>query len=212
MALETVTSTGYSLRNKFTGKLVGIIEEETDGNGYSNEYKYRLYDGDMREGSFMDFQVDSPEKAALVLVINTPWYNSTKIRPSWDGLDMKQYEVVEVKRVSSVEITPCNVPTPVEFGKPVDERKTLLKLAERYLGYSIPEQFREKGLSFVIVAAPEGETLASLKEKCTNMPVLLASSMGYPEMCLGVFELPEDYSDMFQKELGVGLILTHFSF
>lgn len=212
MSLVTVKSTGYGLRHKGTGKMARLIEEETDGNGYSNEYKYRLYDGEERGSCFHDFEVEKPEQAALALVIDTPWYNSTKIRPSWDGLDMSEYEVVEVTRISSVETKPCDVPIPVTFARAVEERRTMRSLAERYLGHAIPDEFGEKSLSFVVVSVPEGETVESIKAKCRNQPVLMSTGMGYPELCLGAFDLPEEYVPLFTKGPGVGLILTHFTF
>lgn len=211
MSIVTVTSKGYGLRHKVTGQMACLIEEETDGAGYSNEYQYRLVEGG-GNFSFPEFETDTPEKAALVLVIDTPWFNSTKLRPSWGGLVLAEYEVVEVTRVSTVETKPCNVPIPVTFGRAVEERKTMRSLAERYLGHCIPDEFAEKSLSFIVVPAPEGETVASLKAKCTNQPVLLSTSGDYPELCLGVFELAEEYAVLFPKGLGVGLILTPFAF
>jgi hypothetical protein len=210
MSTVTVTSTGYGLRHKSTGQMVCVLEEETDGHGFSNEYQYRLVEGG--GGSFTEFQTDTPDKAALVLVVDTPWYNSTKFRPSWGGVDVAEYEVVEVTRVSTVDIKPCDVPIPVTFARPLEERKTMRKLAERYLGYSISDEFGEKPLAFLVVLAPEGETVASLKARCTNQPVLMANSSDYPELCLGVFDLPEEYQALATEGLGVGLILTQYKF
>lgn len=206
--MQTTTSTGYGLRHKTTMKLARLLQEETDGNGYSNAEQYRLVDED--DDTFAVFEVDTPEKAALVLVVDTKWYNSTEVRPSWGSLDMADFEVVEIVRVSSVDIQPFSVPTPVQFGRAVEVRKTMRKLAERYLGHSIPEKFNEATLSFVVVPLPDGETVESLKVRCTNQPALLNTSMGFPEMCLGVFELPDEYKALFSQGLGVGLILTQF--
>lgn len=211
MSTVTVKSTGYGLRHKTTGHMACLVEEETDGNGYSNEYQYRLVEGSA-DASFRQFETETADAAALARIINTPWFNSTKLRPAWGALEMADYEVAEVVRVSSVTITLCDIPTPVTFGKSVEERKTMRKLAERYLGYSLPDEYDRKSLSFIVVAAPEGETLETLKMKCTNRPVLLGKGTDYPELCLGVFELAEEYQALFSNQDGVGLILTHFQF
>jgi hypothetical protein len=210
MSTTSTTTTGFGLRHKTTGLLAHIYQEDTDNNGYSNEYQYRLLESDSGYRCKV-FEVDSANKAALVLVINTAWYNSTEEKPSWGGLDLTEYEVVEIVRVSSVSVESCAVPVPVTFTKVVEQRRTMLKLAERYLGHAITEDIGNRELKFTVAPLPEGETVASIKEKCTNRPVLIGAGNEYPELCLGAFELPEEYATLFEKGDGVGIILTHFS-
>lgn len=210
MSTTSTTTTGYGLRHKTTGQLAHIYEEDTDGNGYSNEYQYRLVDSDTGYRCRV-FEVDTANKAALVLVINTAWYNSTQEKPGWGGLDLTEYEVVEIVRVSSVSIEACNVPVPVTFTKVVEQRRTMRSLAERYLGHSIPDEYAGGDLKFTVAPLPAGETVASLKEKCTNRPVIVGAGNEYPEFCVGAFQLPEEYAALFEKGDGVGVILTRYA-
>jgi len=210
MSTTSTTTQGFGLRHKTTGQLAHIYQEDTDGSGYSNEYQYRLLDADSGYRCKV-FEVDSANKAALALVINTAWYNSTEEKPNWGGLDRAEYEVVEIVRVSTVSIKTTDVPVPVTFIKVVEQRRTMQKLAERYLGHSIPDEHAEHDLKFSVAPLPAGETVASIKEKCTNRPVLIGVGSEYPELCLGAFELPEEYAALFENGDGVGLILTHFS-
>lgn len=210
MGTTSTTTAGFGLRNKLTGQLAHIYEEDTDGAGYSNENQYRLLDSDSGYRCRV-FEVQSANKAALVLVINTAWYNSTEEKPNWGGLDMTEYEVVEIVRVSSVSVEPVDVPIPVTFTKVVEQRRTMRKLAERYLGHAITEDLGNGEIKFTVVPLPEGETVASIKEKCTNRPILIGAGNEYPELCLGAFELPDEYAALFEKGDGVGILLTHFT-
>lgn len=206
--METTTTTGYGLRHKKTGILARLAEQEDYASG---GVSYRLTAGEAGD-TYPEFEVDTPSKAALALVINTPSYNSTPIKPGWDKrLNMAEYEVAKIVRVSSVEVTACDVPVPVRFGRDVEHRRTMRRLAERYLGHAIPDEHANAELTFIVVRAPDGETVDSLKEKCTNQPVLMGADNDYPDLCLGVFALPLEYADLFKDNRGVGLILTHFA-
>jgi hypothetical protein len=206
--MGTITTTGYGLRHKKTGLLARLAEQEDQT---SEGLSYRLMAGDVGD-VYPEFEVDTPDKAALALVINTPWYNSTPAKPGWDKkLNMAEYEVAQIVRVSSVEVTACDVPVPVRFGRDVEHRRTMRRLAERYLGHAIADEHADAELTFIVVRAPEGETVDSLKTKCTNRPVLMGEENDYPELCLGVFTLPLEYADLFKDGRGVGLILTHFA-
>jgi hypothetical protein len=208
--MDTTVTTGYGLRHKTTGQLAHIYEEDTDGNGYSNEYQYRLVDSDTGHRCRV-FEVDSANKAALVLVINTAWYNTTEEKPSWGGLDLAEYDVIKIVRMSSVSLEVCNVPVPVTFTKVVEQRRTMRSLAERYLGHSIPDEYASGDLKFTVAPLPAGETVASLQEKCTNRPVIVGVGNEWPEFCVGAFDLPEEYAALFEKGDGVGVILTHYA-
>jgi hypothetical protein len=207
--MNTTVTTGYGLRHKTTGRLAHIYEEDTEGGGYSNENQYRLLESDTGYRCKV-FEVDSVNKAALVLVINTAWYNSTEEKPGWGGLALAEYEVIKIVRMSSVSLEVCDVPVPVTFTKVVEQRRTMLKLAERYLGHAITEDIGNRDIKFTVAPLPEGESVASIKEKCTNRPVLIGAGNEYPELCLGAFELPEEYAALFEHGDGVGIILTHF--
>ena len=205
MCKDLVSTTMYSLRNKSTGFLAEIYAEENESHSCSGEYRYKLQPGD-KTSTLPPFQVDTADKAALVLVLNTPWYNSNAEQPQWGSFRPADYEVVQVVR--TVETTPVVVESPVIFGHPVQQYAKPRNIAERYLGYKLANDFKNDVFQMLVVALPDGETLESLREKCRDRLVLIGKDSQSPERALGAFELPEEYVDLV-KGPGVGIFLTY---
>jgi hypothetical protein len=202
--MSTTTSTVFGLRHKVTGELVGIYSEENNEGSFSNADRYTLVLG----GSFRLFEVDSPEKASLVLAINTPRYNTQPYAPGWGSVNVKELEVVEIVRTMTV--TPVETMTPIRFGDPVQSYGKFRSIIERYLGFELPVSNKESLFQMNIVYLPEGETLESLKKKCTGRPLFIGEDSTYPQIGLGVFQLPEEYEDLLKGKPGCGLVATHF--
>lgn len=190
---EVATTTMYSLRNKSTGFLAELYAEGNDNHSCSGEFGYKLHPGD-KTSTFPPFQVNTADKAALVLVLNTPWYNSNAEQPQWGSIRPEDYEVVQVVR--TVETTPVAIESPVVFSQPVQQYAKPRNIAERYLGYKLASDFKNDVFQMLVVALPEGETVESLRTKCLDRLVLIGKDSQYPERALGAFELPEDYVDL----------------
>jgi hypothetical protein len=205
MSKDVTMTTVYSLRNKSTGFLAELYAEENEGNSCSGEYRYKLQPGEKR-ATFPPFQVDTADKAALVMVLNTPWYNSNAEQPQWGSFRPEDYEVVQVVR--TVEITPVAIEKPVIFGQPVQQYAKPRMLAERYLGYKLADDFKSDVFQMLVLALHEDETLESLQSKCRDRLVLIGKDSQIPERALGAFALPEDYVDLV-KGPGVGIFLTY---
>jgi hypothetical protein len=198
------TSTVFGLRHKVTGELVGVYQDETDGNGFSNADRYTLVLG----GSYPLFEVDSPEKASLVLATNTPWYNSRPYAPMWGSVDVTELEVVEIVRTMAV--TPVATTLPVRFPEPVETMGKFRSIVERYLGHPIPDNVYDSVFHMHIVHFPEGETLESLQAKCIGRPLFIGETSTYVQTGLGIFKLPEEYEDLLGGKPGCGLVAIHF--
>lgn len=197
-------TTTYGLRHKLTGLLAQISSEENQSHS-CGESRYTLHEG-TKDEYFAEFEVDSPETAVFVLVLNTPWYNSTDQKPSWGSFKPADYEVVEIVR--TVETTPVAIEGPVVFPRAIEQYQKPQNIAERYLGYKIEGEFMSGAFCMQVLAIPEGETLVTLKSKCRNRMVLIGADNHFPEFCLGAFELPEEYADLVKGKPGVGLF-TH---
>lgn len=208
--MTTTTTIGYGLQHKVTGQLACLDKHETDGDG--DHYVLSLPRSEFHGGPFPEFEVDTPDKAALARAINTPFTDSTPIRPGWGTLNMADYRVAEIVRVSSVTVAPRDVPDIVRFDPPVVKVNIAGNLAELYLGRSIPAPFNQQSMSFALVPAPAGESVDSLRAKCELRAVLLGPRNEHPVRCLGVVDVPEKYVHLFENATGVGLILTYFEF
>jgi hypothetical protein len=209
--MSTTTSKGYGLQHKVTGELACLDKYETDGDG--DHYILSVQKSAFHGGPFPEFEVETPEKAALARAINTPFYNSSEKRPSWGDLNMADYKVVELNRVCSVEVAPCDVPDTVRFNPPELTRKMLTReLAEQYLGRAIPPPFNEQSMGVILVKMPAGESIESLRTKCELRPVIFGPRDAHPARCLGVFEVPDDQAYLFESSQGVALITTYFDF
>lgn len=197
--------TTYGLRNRFTGSLARLITDGFDDEGRPVPTRYRLSVRDDEE-ELMLYEAVTPAQAALVKAFNTPWETSSQSYPAWGVLDMSEYEVAEITKVNSWSVTDYKVPRPVTFDRLIGQRPTTIETAALYLGAPVPFEFVRKPLSFGLVPIPEGESLESLKEKCTGRFVLVRDDI--PQMCVGVTELPTAYAELFTVEKGAGLILT----
>lgn len=208
--MRTTTSKGYGLQHKVTGELACLDKFETDGDG--DQYVLSVQKSAFHGGPFPEFEVDTPEKAALARAINTPFYNSNQMRPSWGDLVMADYQVVELNRVYSVEVAPCDVPDTVRFSRPSFKERTTREAAEKHLGHAIPAPFNGQSMYFVLIKMPAGETVESLRTKCELLPAVFGSDTEHPARCLGVFEVPAQYTAILNGEAGVGVITTFFDF
>jgi hypothetical protein len=208
--MRTTTSKGYGLQHKVTGELACLDKYETDGDG--DHYVLSVQKTAFHGGPFPEFEVDTPEKAALARAINTPFYNSNQTRPSWGDLKMADYRVVELNRVYSVEIASCDIPDTVQFSRPAHKERTTREAAEELLDRAIPAPFNGQSMYRVFVRLPAGETVESLRAKCELLPVIFGADTEHPVRCLGVFPVPPEYTDMLNGEAGVGIITTYFDF
>jgi len=206
----TSTSKGYGLQHKVTGELACLDKYETDGDG--DHYVLSLQKSAFHGGPFPEFEVDTPEKAALARAINTPFYDSSATRPSWGTLVMSDYRVVELNRVHSIEVVPHDLPETVQFDRAVWSKMTQRESCERYLGRSIPAPYNEQSMYFAIVPMPAGESVDSLRTKCELLPVVIGQRREHPVRVLGVFEVPSDYVELLKGQSGVALITTYFDF
>lgn len=201
----TTTSKTYSLRSRFTGALARLIADSFDDEGRPVPTRYRLAPKDDDEVLAV-YEAATPAQAAFVKAFNTPWETSSLSYPSWGVLDMSEYEVAEITRVYSRGVTNYEMPHPVTFSRVVGQRPTSVEKAGFYLQEHVPFEFVRKPLSFGVAPVPDGESLKSLKEKCTGRFILVRDDIA--QLCVGVTELPAEYSALFTVEKGVGLILT----
>jgi hypothetical protein len=208
--MTTTTTKGYGLQHNVTGQLACLDTQQTDGDG--DHYVLTLQKSEFHGGPFPVFEVDTPEKAALARAVNTPFYDSTAVRPGWGTLDLAEYRVVEIVRVCSMEVAPADVPDTVRFDPPVLKERAPHAAAVAYLGRTIPEPFDEQSKGFVLVRMPAGESVESLRAKCELRPVIFGQRTERPERCLGVFDVPAEHAHLFENGAGVGLITTYFDF
>lgn len=101
------TNIQYSLRNKTTGKLIGVEISSNEGGSCCGEFSYRL-------SSYADNEwfVDTIEELEKAIAFDTPWYNSEHNRPQHGDEDFEEYEPVEVVR--TINPVTINVPTVIK--------------------------------------------------------------------------------------------------
>lgn len=204
MTQNVASTTTYGLRHKKTGILAQISSEENTSHSCGGN-RYTLHPG-CKNVYFPQFEVDSAEAAALIMVLNTPWYNSTAEKPSWGSVKPDDYDIVQIVRTE--EMTPISIEKPVVFGRAVEQYRKPRNIAERYLGFKVEGDFINGTFDMHVLALPDGETLDSLGPRCRNRLVLIGPDSQQPEFCLGAFELPEEYADLVKGKPGIG-IFTH---
>jgi hypothetical protein len=107
---ETVT---YALRHRPSGKIVKLQVESNFGRDDCGEETCRL----TLDTDGPNFEVNALREIAVVMQCNEQWYNSSRSRPMWNGLDFKQIEVVRIRRCRTFD-------GPVG-SDPIEERQTI---------------------------------------------------------------------------------------
>jgi hypothetical protein len=190
----------YSLRHKPTGSFAAVRSIPGDRGWNSREYYLTLQPD---EGGDPPFAVDTAEQAVRALALDTPTYQTTPETPAWDGLIMTEFEIVKLETTTIV--TPVEVEMPVRFARPLESRKTAPIVAKGYLGRPVPSEWPGE-LRMNLVVLPEGETKESLVAKCEGKLIVVGSDATVFTHCVGVFETPEEYADLFNGKQSVGLI------
>lgn len=191
-------NTEYCLRSKLTGELARLNDFE---------YIYEAGQGACHlvagapDSPFPPFSVDTAEKAAYALVVNTPVYNSNPERPSWDQLSWDDYEVVKV--VTQVDTSPANVAAPFVFANPIDSWISSTDEARQFV--DIPADLGRDTIRVLMVNVPKGETLATLQAKCKGQQIVVLGGYALHLHAFGVFELPPDLAERAPNS-AVGII------
>lgn len=195
---ERTVTTAFGLREKQGQRRLVRLDSDDADRCASTRYALTFSEG------YPLFEVDTAERAAYVLAVNTPWYNSSTKRPRWGSLSTDDLEVVCLTQtvvVESVAISP-----PVQFASALESYVKTWRLASRYLGRELPDQDLG-GWTLRLVPLPDGESADSLREKCTDRFVLYGE-MQTVEFCWGLCTLPEEYEDLFTATPGVGIVTT----
>jgi hypothetical protein len=171
----------YALKIKETGELARIHSQYNGDDRYAcGEYSTWLTD------SLQDpvFKVNSLESLQMVLVKNTPWYNTDADKPAWGAL--KPEELVPVKITSGHQIEDLNAKPPL-LVEPIEVRDIFRSVAERYVG----PMADSAAYVFALVALPEGISLPDLKERIGSA-VFLGNNCCWRRL-LGAAAVPEEY-------------------
>jgi len=198
----------YGLRDKATGELIRIVAEPNESYTARDEFKYKLDVLGRDTAELPVFEVDSAEKAAYAMTVETPWYSSTREKPTWAWRRKPDLEVVEITHETT--ITTVEIEMPVVFEKiHLQERKPRIVL-RRYLDF--PSENQDTVFKMFVVALPAGETLETLQQKCRNKKVAVGKDSVYVEHAIGVFDLPEEYASYVPNgQSGIGLVTLEHS-
>jgi len=179
------TKTVYCLRHKTTLELARTNHHDDIDPSFGTDNVCFIVAGS-RNCGLPRFEVDTPEKAAYVLAVNTPGFNSTPERPTWMSNSMASYEVV--KLVTTVEITPEAVELPVKFRHPIDNWCEPVEALPASV--ELPANHGLEYVRIYAVGLEDGETLESIRSKCQNKKVILGEQFVYYGHAYDVIELP----------------------
>jgi hypothetical protein len=103
----------YGFRHPQTGRLIRLDIESNSGRDSCGEETCRLTTVEA-DGVF---EVETLKEIAVVMQHDVKWYNSSRDRPMWNGLDPKQFEIVGIKRTLVYDGP--------EGADPIEEKRTV---------------------------------------------------------------------------------------
>ncbi len=191
----TLARTFYGLRHAQSGELMRLAPR---GGEYGGGCEL------VRDEQYEPFAVETAEELALALFENTPGYNSSDTCPNWGG--HAREDLVPVKVTMTTAFEPVALEEPLKL-RTVEVRDIHRLLARRYAGADALEGLPEnESFVFWLVELPEGETLASLRDR--EGELLFGGDKWTRRKLVRALPVPEDYADLFKTTPGVLLIAT----
>jgi hypothetical protein len=202
MQQDKTVNVAYGLREIAGERRLVRVESQYNGRNATccgeNRYELTFFDG------YPLYRVDSPRKALRALSVNQQWYNSDEEHPSWGMVDPMKLEVVRITEVVELESIPMQ--RPVVFQDTINTYSKPRFLCARYLNRELPDI--QTVWHMRLVHIPEGETLETLQQKCSNYPVFIGKGASFQEYGWGVTPVPEEYLELTKGRPAVMLFTS----
>ena len=143
------------------------------------------------------FKAESPDALSLVLLENTPAYNSSRRCPGWGPFKRAQLVPVKVTEVVEVDELPDTEPRVV---KTVEVRDIPYRVARSYAKADLPGVDQASATTFWLVELPSGVSLEQAKD--WEGELVFGGDKYSQRRVYRVLEAPEEYRDLLKGKPG----------